>query len=189
MARYELINEIEERVSGSYSPSPGVIYPTLLMLEEFGHTTATDFEGKKRYAITPAGLAYIAENREAVETALGVMDDARSAYGNGPAPQILRAMESLKMALRMRYERSPLTEEQSRSIAAAIDVATVALERIISGFTQCWWHVSRERSPLAPGEMRVAGLPIAARRSGRLAPLRRGRDVARGTSPALANAR
>ena len=37
---YELIKAIEERMGGSYSPSPGVIYPTLAYLEEVGHATA-----------------------------------------------------------------------------------------------------------------------------------------------------
>jgi DNA-binding PadR family transcriptional regulator len=31
---YEIIKAIEERVAGAYSPSPGVIYPTLTLLEE-----------------------------------------------------------------------------------------------------------------------------------------------------------
>ena len=34
---YEIIKEIEDRVAGTYTPSPGVIYPTLTMLEELGH--------------------------------------------------------------------------------------------------------------------------------------------------------
>ena len=36
---YELIKAIEERLSGGYAPSPGVIYPTLTLLEEEGHAT------------------------------------------------------------------------------------------------------------------------------------------------------
>src|SRR5579875_3881005 len=41
------IKEIEDRVAGTYSPSPGVIYPTLTMLEELGHATVSENEGKK----------------------------------------------------------------------------------------------------------------------------------------------
>ena len=33
---YELMKAIEERLSGGYTPSPGVVYPTLTMLEERG---------------------------------------------------------------------------------------------------------------------------------------------------------
>ena len=34
---YEIIKELGERVGGEYSPSPGVVYPTLTMLEEMGY--------------------------------------------------------------------------------------------------------------------------------------------------------
>ena len=38
-------------------------------------------------------------------------------------------MENLKLALRLRLERGPLTEEQLRAIAAALDAAALAVER------------------------------------------------------------
>src|SRR6266436_329133 len=63
---YEIIKEIEDRVSGSYSPSPGVIYPTLTMLEELGHATvAPTAGGKKLYTVTPEGTAFLDANRSA----------------------------------------------------------------------------------------------------------------------------
>src|SRR6201996_2992580 len=34
---YEIIKAIEERLAGAYAPSPGVVYPTLTMLEEEGY--------------------------------------------------------------------------------------------------------------------------------------------------------
>lgn len=52
--RYEIIKAIEESVDGSYNPSPGVIYPTLTMLEELGHATVAESGGKKRYAAAVA---------------------------------------------------------------------------------------------------------------------------------------
>jgi Transcriptional regulator PadR-like family len=39
---YEVIQVIEERSGGSYRPSPGVIYPTLQMLEELGHARVVE---------------------------------------------------------------------------------------------------------------------------------------------------
>src|ERR1700738_1909990 len=41
---YELIKAIEEQVAGAYSPSPGVIYPTLTHLEELGYVTVSTGE-------------------------------------------------------------------------------------------------------------------------------------------------
>ena len=49
--------------------------------------------------------------------------------GFTPAPEILRATENLKLALRLRLGRGPLTEDQVRSLAAALDAAAVAVER------------------------------------------------------------
>ncbi len=37
---YELIKLIEDKTRGAYSPSPGVVYPTLTFLEEAGYVTA-----------------------------------------------------------------------------------------------------------------------------------------------------
>src|SRR3569832_1692026 len=61
---YEVIKAIEERVGGAYSPSPGVVYPTLTMLEELGCITQSpEAGGKKLYTITPEGETVLADNR------------------------------------------------------------------------------------------------------------------------------
>jgi hypothetical protein len=52
-----------------------------------------------------------------------------AAHGGGPALEIIRATENLKLALRLRQDRGPLSEEQVRAIAAALDAAAVAIER------------------------------------------------------------
>ncbi len=126
---YEIIKAIEDRLAGTYSPSPGVIYPTLTMLDELGHATVAEAEGKKLYAITEAGTDYLTANRVAVDAALGRMVAVREAHGGGPAPALIRAMENLKLALRLRQAQGPLTEDQVRSIAAALDTAAIAVER------------------------------------------------------------
>jgi len=55
---YEIIKAIEEKLGGSYSPSPGVIYPTLTLLEELGYARLEASEGnRKLYAIAPDGAS------------------------------------------------------------------------------------------------------------------------------------
>jgi len=61
---YDIIREIEERSGGVYTPSPGVIYPTLQALEDQDYVRSQEQEGKKGYAITEAGLAYLESHRE-----------------------------------------------------------------------------------------------------------------------------
>jgi DNA-binding PadR family transcriptional regulator len=126
---YDLIKAIEEEFGGAYSPSPGVIYPTLTMLEELGHATVAESDGKKLYTITAEGTAYIDANKAALDQALRRMQTVNTAHGGGPAPEIMRARENLKLALRLREARGPLTEQQIRDIAAALDAAAVAIER------------------------------------------------------------
>jgi len=64
---YEVISAIEERSKGGYRPSPGVIYPTLQMLDELAHVRAIEQEGRRVYSITDAGRADLEPHREEVE--------------------------------------------------------------------------------------------------------------------------
>jgi len=127
---YEIIKEIEDKVGGAYSPSPGVIYPTLTMLEELNYVTVTQGDGgKKQHSITEEGRAFLASNQATVDALLARMSEAGERHGGGPAPQILRAFENLKMALRLRVSRGPLTEAQIAAVTAALDAAAVTVER------------------------------------------------------------
>jgi DNA-binding PadR family transcriptional regulator len=127
---YEIIKAIEDQVGGAYSPSPGVIYPTLTHLEELGHVTVTAGDGaKKLHTITAEGEAYLGAHRPMVDALLARMQEASRVHGGGPAPQIMRAMENLRLALRMRLSRGPLSEEQVNAVAAAIDAAATGVER------------------------------------------------------------
>ena len=127
---YEIIKEIEDQVGGAYSPSPGVVYPTLTLLEELGHATVNPGDGaKKLYAITTEGRAYLDAYRPALGALLARMQEAGRVHGGSPAPQILRALENLKFALRLRLSRGPLNDEQINAVTAAIDGAAVSVER------------------------------------------------------------
>ncbi len=127
---YEIIKEIEERVAGAYSPSPGVIYPTLTLLEELGYVAVSPGEGtRKSHEITEAGRAFLIASQPAVDALFARMEEASQARGGGPAPRILRAMENLKLALRLRLGCGPLSEEQVTAITAALDAAAVSVER------------------------------------------------------------
>jgi DNA-binding PadR family transcriptional regulator len=63
---YEIIQAIEERSARTYRPSPGVIYPTLQMLEELGHTRVEEHDARKVYAITADGKRDLAEHADEV---------------------------------------------------------------------------------------------------------------------------
>jgi DNA-binding PadR family transcriptional regulator len=127
---YDIIKAIEDEVGGAYSPSPGVVYPTLTMLEELGYVTVSTGDGaRKLHTITAEGRAYLDAYRPTVDALLARMAEANRTYGGSPSPQIVRAMENLKLALQLRLARGPLSEEQVNAVAAAIDGAAVSVER------------------------------------------------------------
>lgn len=126
---YELIKTIEERFGGGYSPSPGVIYPTLSWLEDMGYASVQQDGGRKSYAITEEGRAFLEENRAAADALF-----ARTG-GEGPAPrgrsmQVMRAMHNLKTALRLRLASGPVDEATIDTIAAAIDEAAQKIGKL-----------------------------------------------------------
>lgn len=127
---YELIRAIEEKVGGAYSPSPGVIYPTLTLLEELGHIAPAEASGaKKAYAITEAGRAALAENAPLVDDLQRRLQGLSERFGGGPPAPVLRAMENLRLALRLRLERGRPDEADVARIVAAIDAAAREVER------------------------------------------------------------
>jgi DNA-binding PadR family transcriptional regulator len=101
---YELIKAIEQKFGGTYSPSPGSIYPTLTLLEELDHVRAATSEGaRKLFEITDQGRAFLDENRatlDGVMTRMGLA--ARAMSGRGWPESVHQAMHTLKHALLLR---------------------------------------------------------------------------------------
>ena len=127
---YELIKAIEEQVGGTYSPSPGVIYPTLTLLEELGYLRPEIAEGTRRlYSITEEGTAFLAANRALVDAILGRMAEVSRVYAGGPAPEIRRAMQNLEQALSIRLGKGPLDAAQLHAITEALDRVAGEIER------------------------------------------------------------
>jgi DNA-binding PadR family transcriptional regulator len=127
---YELIKAIEEKFGGTYSPSPGVVYPTLTHLEELGYLRAESVGGTKRlYSITEEGANFLAANKAVVDAIFTRMAEATHSLGCGPAPEIRRAMHNLEMALSIRLGRGPLDAGQVRTITEALDRVAGEVER------------------------------------------------------------
>ncbi len=74
---YEIIKLVEEKTADWYSPSPGIVYPTLTYLEEAGYVTASTEGSKKLYTITDEGKAYLDANRDLINVVLDRLVGAR----------------------------------------------------------------------------------------------------------------
>lgn len=128
---YEIIKAIGEKLSGVYAPSPGVVYPTLTMLEEEGFATVSTTDGaKKLYAITEAGMEELKAHKAQVEAIFSRIEQIGSAFGRGRSPQIMLAMHNFKLALKLRFAQGDLTKEQVSKIAEIIDAAAKGIESI-----------------------------------------------------------
>lgn len=86
---YDIIKALEEKTSDWYSPSPGIVYPTLTYLEEVGHLTSQPEGSKKLYTITEEGRAHLEQNRDLVDAVM-----KRLAFIGEKAARIRERMES-----------------------------------------------------------------------------------------------
>ena len=128
---YDLIREIEERTSGAYAPSPGVIYPTLTMLDDMGLIEEQKSEGaKKLYAITVAGKALLTEREEEVEALFARLTDLGSMRARTSGGPIRRAMGNLKAVLQQTLGAGEIDGDTLHEVAALIDEAAQKIERL-----------------------------------------------------------
>jgi len=68
MHGYEVIREISEMFGGMYSPSAGMVYPTLQWLEDESLVDCSqEVGGKKVYKITEAGKKFLANGQETLK--------------------------------------------------------------------------------------------------------------------------
>ena len=89
---YEVMKELEERLHGCYSPSPGTVYPTLQWLEDEGLVRASDVDGKKVYEITDAGRAFLEEHKDVVEDIFDRVTEAVERTVGGSMAEVNRAL-------------------------------------------------------------------------------------------------
>ncbi len=95
---YEIIKALEERLGGTYSPSPGAVYPTLTMLEEMGYARATESDGKRIYEITPEGRAYLEQNKGAVDEIFDRIAGFATSFFGPPMVEVHQAFKNIARA-------------------------------------------------------------------------------------------
>jgi DNA-binding PadR family transcriptional regulator len=127
---YQLMKTMEERLGGGYTPSAGVVYPTLTMLEEEGLATSTATDGKKIYSVTPDGLEYLKANAARVDQLFERLDEAGQGFRRGRSPELMKAFMDLRGAVVSKVSRGKATAEQIKKIAEAIHAAAEAIDKL-----------------------------------------------------------
>lgn len=128
---YDCIRAIEEMTGGEYAPSPGVIYPTLTMLEEMGLIAEKKSkDSKKVFEATDEGRAHLEEREAEVEALVERLTELAPAEPSSAGPAIGRAVKNLMTALSHRIGRDGLDEDLLHEIAAVLDEAAQRIERV-----------------------------------------------------------
>ena len=116
-------------MNGHYTPSPGVIYPTLTFLEETGLISSEAQATKKLYTLTEEGRIALEANAAEVQSARDRIDAARMRFGGPPAPEMMRAIGNLRSAIQVRLAKGELSPESLAKVTAALDRAAGEIER------------------------------------------------------------
>jgi DNA-binding PadR family transcriptional regulator len=127
---YQLIKTMEERLSGGYTPSAGVIYPTLTMLEEEGLAVASVENNKKVYSVTAEGTHYLETNKRRVDELFERLQEAGKGFERGRSPELMKAFMELREAVAARVFRQSATPEQLQKVTDAIRAAAKAIDEL-----------------------------------------------------------
>jgi DNA-binding PadR family transcriptional regulator len=128
---YDLIRAVEEMTHGEYAPSPGVVYPSLTMLQDMGLIDEVKTEGsRKAFEITADGKDHLAGKEEEVEALLERLKDLGSDQRKAGGAPIKRSIANLLSALWHRATREDADEGTLHKIAAILDEAAQKVERL-----------------------------------------------------------
>jgi len=126
---YEVMKELEERMHGCYSPSPGTIYPTLQWLEDEGLVVGRDVEGKKVYEITDAGRKFLDEHKDIVEDIFDRVTETVERTVGGSMVEVNRALGQLVKAV-YRTGWKAETDVARKGVAEILSNATAEIEAL-----------------------------------------------------------
>jgi DNA-binding PadR family transcriptional regulator len=127
---YDLIREIEERTGGAYAPSPGVIYPTLTLLDDMGLVEVAVDGTKKSFTITDAGTAELAAKADEVKALFARLAEMGAMRAKTDGAPIRRSMGNLRAVLQNRLTADDVTAEMLHDVAAIVDEAAQKIERL-----------------------------------------------------------
>jgi DNA-binding PadR family transcriptional regulator len=128
---YDLIRAIEEMTGGEYAPSPGVVYPTLTLLQDMGLIEEATGEGpRKPFQITGEGRQHLEEKAEEVEALLDRLKDLAPRDSHEGGATLGRGIQNLMHAVRNRVSRVGWDEDLTHEITAILDEAAQRIERL-----------------------------------------------------------
>lgn len=130
---YEIMQVIEERSKGAYRPSPGVIYPTLQLLDETGLLRSTEKDGRKVYEITGAGRAELEANRETVRDFYEQQDSASWEEYADELGDFTRRLVGLVKTVHRAARHGRVNRKAVRDLRTILDETIARVEDVLEG--------------------------------------------------------
>jgi DNA-binding PadR family transcriptional regulator len=128
---YDLIRAIEDLTGGEYAPSPGVVYPTLTLLQDMGLIEEAKAKGpRKPFEVTEEGRQHLEEKADEVEALFERLEEFAPRESSSSGPAIGRAVGNLMNALSHRVGRDGIDEDLLYEIAIILDEAAQRIERV-----------------------------------------------------------
>ncbi len=128
---YEIIQAIVDKSGGAYKPSPGVVYPTLQMLEEMRLARTVAQEDRKVYEITKDGLRELEQHN----------DDVADFYESQASPwetqaedvvQVMKRVGQLMKAFKRGAHHGRLGRAKMRKVLGILDDALNKLHALLA---------------------------------------------------------
>ncbi|ATA23277.1 transcriptional regulator [Brenneria goodwinii] len=127
---YELIKSIEDLSKGEYTPSPGIIYPNLALLEEMACIHALDDRAtRKAYRLEAQGRILLQQNQDNLTVIIERLTSLAILVNNRSIPEVERAIHNMKTALNSRLSKQNLSQQTLHTIIDAMDEAAKKIER------------------------------------------------------------
>lgn len=126
---YDVMKEIQTRLGGWYTPSPGTVYPTLQWLEDAGLVQGKEDQGRRVYGITDEGRQFLRDNKGIVEDIFDrVQETVERAAGSGMSAVHKATGRVVKEVYRASWRRD--SDEVCRRIAEILDRATADIQAL-----------------------------------------------------------
>ncbi|MBW1805135.1 MAG: PadR family transcriptional regulator [Deltaproteobacteria bacterium] len=126
---YEIIQVIQERSHGFYTPSPGTVYPTLQMLEEMGHISADQQDSKKVYSITDGGRKFLDKRKDFTK---GIKNQMKDYWSPENANEMSETMDKFSRLWNLlRRQARTADAEKVRRIREVISRTSTEIEEIL----------------------------------------------------------
>jgi len=133
MHGYEVMQALGKEAGGWYTPSAGSVYPVLQLLQDQGHVTSDDRDGKKVYSITESGRKFLEENRDRVEDVFDRVSGITERYTGSEMRDLTRSFIRFAQVSFEEAMRRAGDQEEVGHLKDILERATREMEAAASG--------------------------------------------------------